>query len=311
MKKRIYSQEGLKNSAKRGDAKAQFKLFKYYYNGLNVQKDKVEAFKWLRKAVESGLPSALSALDEIMSSGDEETKKMVEDRPGILAAAEQACERLREMSNMSFPSRPIVTRKFAYATKLWRARLGPEKNERWAPEVTDIIPEELKPMSSQAEEIHEVRKEAEFGNQIAQGQLAYRLEKGDGSPMDKAEVVKWCLASADQGLASAQYYLGLLHFKGDAVVQDKTEAAKWFRKAAIQGNACAQHNLAYMLLAGDGVPMDKVEAFEWFRAAALQGFSQSQHAYAGLLYYGDVVPQDKAEAAEWRRKSAEQGFSAA
>jgi TPR repeat protein len=127
MKKRIYSQEGLKNAAKRGDADARFKLFRYYYKGLNVQKDKVEAVKWLRQAVESGLPAALSALGEIMSSGDEETIKMVEDRPGFVSAARQAQEKLREIADMSFPSRLGGSRQRAAATKLWRADWAGQK----------------------------------------------------------------------------------------------------------------------------------------------------------------------------------------
>jgi len=40
---------------------------------------------------------------------------------------------------------------------------------------------------------------------------------------------------AEQGFASAQFYLGLMHEKGRGVRQDYPTALTWFRKAAAQG----------------------------------------------------------------------------
>ncbi|MBQ4479124.1 MAG: sel1 repeat family protein [Victivallales bacterium] len=55
-----------------------------------------------------------------------------------------------------------------------------------------------------------------------------------------AEAVKWFRKAAGQGLAEAQYNLGVCYATGLGVEQDYAEAVKWFRKAAEQGNAGAQ-----------------------------------------------------------------------
>src|SRR5438309_1536062 len=46
---------------------------------------------------------------------------------------------------------------------------------------------------------------------------------------------------ADQGNASAQYNLGIMHYTGQGIPQNAAEAAKWFRKAAEQGDEAAQY----------------------------------------------------------------------
>jgi len=47
-------------------------------------------------------------------------------------------------------------------------------------------------------------------------------------------------ASAEQGVASAQYNLGAMYANGDGVPENVAEAVKWYRLAAEQGNASAQ-----------------------------------------------------------------------
>ena len=52
--------------------------------------------------------------------------------------------------------------------------------------------------------------------------------------------------AAEQGVAEAQFALGLLYYIGNGVPQDYAEAAGWFRKAAVQGNKDAKEALAWM-----------------------------------------------------------------
>ena len=59
---------------------------------------------------------------------------------------------------------------------------------------------------------------------------------------------------AKQGLAPAQYNLGLMYANGRGVPQDYKTAVKSYRLAAEQGNANAQVNLGYMYNKGKGVP---------------------------------------------------------
>jgi TPR repeat protein len=72
---------------------------------------------------------------------------------------------------------------------------------------------------------------------------------------------------AEQGVASAQFYLGLMHEKGRGVRQDYPTALMWFRKAAAQGYVGPQSNLALMYERGRGVRKDLVRAFMWYQLA--------------------------------------------
>ena len=54
-------------------------------------------------------------------------------------------------------------------------------------------------------------------------------------------------ALADQGDAIAQYNVGFMYDTGNGVPENDAEAVKWYRKAADQGLAKAQFNLLILL----------------------------------------------------------------
>jgi TPR repeat protein len=66
---------------------------------------------------------------------------------------------------------------------------------------------------------------------------------GDGVPQDYKETVKWFQLAAEQGIAQAQYNLGVGYLQGQVVAQDYKEAIKWNRLAAEQGYAQDQFNM--------------------------------------------------------------------
>ncbi|MBK9306302.1 MAG: sel1 repeat family protein [Nitrospira sp.] len=88
---------------------------------------------------------------------------------------------------------------------------------------------------------------------------------------------------AEQGVASAQFYLGVMHDRGRGVRQDYQMAVAWFRKAAAQGYPGPQNNLGLIYERGRGVRKDLVRAFMWYQLA------------------GALVPGDEGEAALKRR----------
>jgi len=88
---------------------------------------------------------------------------------------------------------------------------------------------------------------------------------------------------AEQGVASAQFYLGVMHEKGRGVRQDYPTALTWFRKAAAQGYPGPQSNLGLIYERGRGVRKDVVRALMWYHIA-------------GTLLHGD-----EGKAAEKRR----------
>lgn len=85
------------------------------------------------------------------------------------------------------------------------------------------------------------------------------------------EAVKWYRKAAEQGLAEAQYNLGVCYANGQGITQSYTEAVKWYRKAAEQGLAGAQFNLGLHYYKGEGITQSYTEALKWLRKAKEQG----------------------------------------
>jgi len=76
---------------------------------------------------------------------------------------------------------------------------------------------------------------------------------------------------AKQGIAEAEYNLGLMFSRGKEVPRDDKKAVKWYRLAAEQRIAGAQSNLGLMYEKGQGVEQDYVEAHKWFNIAGVNG----------------------------------------
>ena len=86
-------------------------------------------------------------------------------------------------------------------------------------------------------------------------------------------------ARAEQGDASAQHNLGVMHDYGQGVPQDDAEAARWYRLAADQGLALAQVNLGVRYENGRGVPQDYIEAHMWFNLAVAQSSGKDRNRW--------------------------------
>ena len=103
---------------------------------------------------------------------------------------------------------------------------------------------------------------------------------------------------AEQGDASAQYFLGFIYENGLGVPEDDVEAVRWWLLAAEQGHAFAQYNLGNMYDSGRGVPENDAEAVRWYRLSAEQGYANAQYNLGIMYERGRGVPQDDAEAAQ-------------
>jgi hypothetical protein len=101
-------------------------------------------------------------------------------------------------------------------------------------------------------------------------------QNGKGVPKDEAEAVRWYRKAAEQGDATAQFFLGFAYANGQGLPTSKPEAIRWYSKAAEQGDATAQYNLGVMYENGEGVSPDEAEAVRWWRRAAAQGLAEAQ-----------------------------------
>ena len=87
---------------------------------------------------------------------------------------------------------------------------------------------------------------------------------------DYATALKEWTPLAEQGVANAQYNLGLMYSNGKGVIQDYKTAVKWYTRSAEQGYARAQFNLGLMYNTGKGVIQDYKTAVNWYTLAAEQ-----------------------------------------
>jgi TPR repeat protein len=84
------------------------------------------------------------------------------------------------------------------------------------------------------------------GSALAQANLGWMYQAGNGVPQNYPEALKWFRKAADEGDAMAQAALGLMYHNGQGVPQDHAEALKWYHLAADQGFALAQNTLSVM-----------------------------------------------------------------
>jgi hypothetical protein len=116
---------------------------------------------------------------------------------------------------------------------------------------------------------------------------------------DYATAMRELRPLAEQGLASAQFNLGLLYANSQGVPKDDAQARQWYEKAAAQGHADAQVNLGILFVYGRGVPQDYKMAVYWLRLSANQGNDLAQRKLGLMHERGDGVPQDYVQAYMW------------
>ncbi len=147
-------------------------------------------------------------------------------------------------------------------------------------------------------------KETGQGLAAAQFDLGVSYQNGQGVRRDYGKAAVLYKKAADQGLAAAQCNLGILYQNGQGVPKDYAKAAELYQKAAEQGLPMAQGNLGVLYMKGLGVPQDYIQAYMWCSLAAMQGFQPAVRKVAELN--GRMTPSQIAEGqhfvTEWKSK---------
>jgi TPR repeat protein len=136
------------------------------------------------------------------------------------------------------------------------------------------------------------RSMADQGLAIAQFNVGLMYDNGQGVSKDEVQAMTWYRLAADQGRSDAQYQLGHLYYKQN----NYAEAAKWFHLAADQGRADAQSNLGSMYAEGEGVSQDFVQALMWFTLSAAQNHKdgiENRDRAAGLMTPAQIAEAQK------------------
>lgn len=98
------------------------------------------------------------------------------------------------------------------------------------------------------------------------------------------ECVKY-MQSAEKGHAEAQYNMGMYHELGLGGKVDLLRAFDYFKRAAEQGGIDACYKVGVYYMVGDGVDYDEGLAFEWLKKAADAGHTDAAYR-VGLSYLG-------------------------
>lgn len=143
---------------------------------------------------------------------------------------------------------------------------------------------------------------AENGDSEAQLLLARMYLAGQGIAKDSDQATKWFKASAAQGNADAQFFLGSMYLLPH---RDIAEGMKWLLLSAEQGNQDAQYLLGKAYLQGDKeLPRDAAQAEMWLRLAAKDNleFYQNELLGAEKQMSAEQIAKGKALAQEWKPK---------
>ena len=155
--------------------------------------------------------------------------------------------------------------------------------------------------------IPELTEKAEEGIAEAQFYLGVAYQEGKGVIQNDSLAVYWYMQAAEKGEIAAQHNLGVAYFQGKGVPKDYKMAVFWYKKAAEKGSLESQNNLGGCYGSGKGVIQnDSISAF-WYKKAAEQGHATAQYNLGVCYQNGEGVPQNDSLAVVWLKKAAEQG----
>lgn len=279
-----------RKAAELANAKAQVQLAFYYA----FRDNRIEAFKWFKKAAENTDSDSLSVaqaqhwLGMCFLGGQVVEKNEAEAEKWLKKSYELSYNTYRERAEQG------------------DAESAHDLGDLLLLQTTPWMPYKSLPEDeAKAEAAKWFKKSAELGFAEAQNTLGWIYNNGDGVQKDEAEAFKWFSKAAEQGHAKSQLKLGHCYASGDGVPKDEAEAVKWYRKAAEQGLAGAQNILGNIYLSGvKGVKKDEAEAVKWYRMGADQGDEGSQTDLGRCYAQGIGVPKNNAEALKWFYKVA-------
>jgi TPR repeat protein len=197
--------QGWRKDAERGGADGQCSLGAAYAFGRHVEKDGLEAVKWLRKAADQGHGNAQSILGMMYSEGY-----------GIPKDEEEALKWTRKSAEGGDFSGQLLLGSF------YRRGYGVPKDA--------------------SEAVKWFLKSANQGFEDAQRMLGFCYETGEGVQIDLKESFRWYERAAKQGNCIAQGALGRFYATGKVVPMDGVVAYMWLNLAAAGGNESAGKN---------------------------------------------------------------------
>lgn len=153
-----------------------------------------------------------------------------------------------------------------------------------------------------------IQDKAFAGDAEAQHDLAALYVAGqNGVKTNYTRASRWFEESAHNGIANAQYNLGVLYHQGYGVNKDVNKAIQLYRVAAASGHPEAQYNLAIAYVEGVGVDYNPQIASVYFEQAASGGVVEAAYNLGLLQENGLLGESQPDEAIFWYALAAEKG----
>jgi TPR repeat protein len=221
-------------AANEGNINAMYYIGKMYQNGQSVTKDNVKAFNWYTKSAEKGNSLAEQNLGDMLYSGIGVSQDYSKAYTWYIKAAKQnniaADEKLGEMYLKGYG----VPKNYINSAKYFTLS-------------------------------------ANKGNAYSEFNLGYFYENGYGVTQDYKTAIQWYTKAANQNLTDSMVNLGNIYENGRGVPQDYTQAFNWFTKAANKNSAVAECSLGDLYYSGNGVKKDNKLAANWYVKACIDG----------------------------------------
>jgi TPR repeat protein len=160
------------------------------------------------------------------------------------------------------------------------------------------------------------RLSAKQGNVSAQYHLGTIYESGEfcslrsigGEALQNLQVAfDYYSAAAENGLAIAQFNMGICHEYGLEQVTEKNleKATAWYRRSAQQRHPPSEYTLGHCYEFGKGADKDLSTAVAWYLQAASHGHLGGQLRSGWCYQFGQGVPQSLQEAQRFYEMIAE------
>lgn len=152
------------------------------------------------------------------------------------------------------------------------------------------------------------KESAKLGYAPAQKKLGDIYRQGLlGNDESPKKSFNWYLKAAEQGRASAQFYVGYYYSSGYGVKKNLTLAFEWYSKAAEQNNAAALNNLAICFEYGEGTDVDLTKAIYYYEKSAKLGNITAQKNLAICYENGTGVELNPSKVFYWTLETAING----
>ncbi len=149
---------------------------------------------------------------------------------------------------------------------------------------------------------------AQEGSATAAYYLGRMYQEGLGVSQDTAQAIHY-FEQADRGYnTDASVRLAQMAIKGEGLAQNTPLGIEYLKKAAYAGSANALYELGQLYEQGTGVDKDYRYAYGFYYMDALKGDKRGQLKVAQYSLAGRGTPQDFDAAIKWYTRSANQGY---